>query len=145
MDEELESLRQEIFRIHGVSVGKDDPVMILYTLNNQLLAAGKKAQEEQLEQFKSELEGIAYQWGNDAKEKAERILNASLAASKEAMASLMKASAAEAASAMKAELEKALSRAEKPVQSARNLFALSVTASVITLIASLIVAWSSLN
>ncbi|WP_426811694.1 conjugal transfer protein TraM (plasmid) [Pseudomonas sp. WOUb67] len=145
MDAELESLRQEIFRVHGVSVGKDDPVMILYTLNKELLAAGTKAQEEQLEQFKSELEGIAYQWGNDAKEKAERILNASLAASKEAMASLMKASAAEAATAMQAELEKALRRAEAPVQSARNLFALSVAASIITLIAAVVVAWSSLH
>ncbi|EFI8498294.1 conjugal transfer protein TraM [Escherichia coli] len=145
MDDELESLRQEIFRVHGVSVGKNDPVMILYTLNKELLTAGKKAQEEQLEQFKSELEGIAYQWGNDAKEKAERILNASLSASKEAMASLMKASAAEATTAMQVELEKAVRRAQAPVYSARHLFVLSTAASIITLIAAVLVAWSSLH
>lgn len=145
MADDLESLRQEIFRVHGISVGKDDPIMILFTLNNRLLAEGAKAQEEQLEQFKSELEGIAYQWGNDAKEKAERILNASLTASKEAMASLMKTSASEAAKAMQAEFDKALRRAEAPAQTARNLVVLNVAASVITLAAALLVVWSSLH
>lgn len=145
MADDLESLRQEIFRVHGISVGKDDPIMILFTLNSRLLAEGAKAQEEQLEQFKSELEGIAYQWGNDAKDKAERILNASLAASKEAMASLMKASAHEAAKAMQAEFDKALRRAEAPAQAARNLITLNIAATVITLVAALLVAWSSLH
>lgn len=145
MADDLESLRQEIFRVHGISVGKDDPIMILFTLNNRLLAEGAKAQEEQLEQFKSELEGIAYQWGNDAKEKAERILNASLTASKEAMAGLMKASASEAAKTMQAEFDKALRRAEAPAQTARNLVVLNVAASVITLAAALLVVWSSLH
>lgn len=145
MADDLDSLRQEIHRVHGVSVGMDDPIMILYTLNNRLLAEGAKAQEEQLEQFKSELEGIAYQWGNDAKAKAERILNASLAASKEAMAGLMQASAAEAAKAMQAEFEKALRRAEAPAQSARNLAALNIAASLITLVAGVLVAWASLH
>ncbi|MBM1202351.1 conjugal transfer protein TraM [Pseudomonas fragi] len=145
MADDLESLRQEIFRVHGIFVGKDDPIMILFTLNNRLLAEGAKAQEEQLEQFKSELEGIAYQWGNDAKEKAERILNASLTASKEAMASLMKASASEAAKTMQAEFDKALRRAEAPAQTARNLVVLNVAASVITLAAALLVVWSSLH
>ena len=145
MADDLESLRQEIFRVHGIFVGKDDPIMIRFTLNNRLLAEGAKAQEEQLEQFKSELEGIAYQWGNDAKEKAERILNASLTASKEAMASLMKASASEAAKTMQAEFDKALRRAEAPAQTARNLVVLNVAASVITLAAALLVVWSSLH
>lgn len=145
MADELENLRQEIFRVHGISVGKDDPIMALYTLNSRLLAQGAKAQEELLEQFKTELEGVAYQWGNDAKAKADRILNAALAASKEAMTNAMKASAQEAAQAMQAELEKALRRAEAPAQSARNLVALNVAASVIVLVAALIVAWSSLQ
>lgn len=145
MADGLDNLRQEIHRVHGVSVGMDDPIMILYTLNNRLLAEGAKAQEEQLEQFKSELEGIAYQWGNDAKAKAERILNASLAASKEAMAGLMQVSAAEAANAMQAEFDKALRRAEAPAQSARNLAALNIAASLMTLVAGVLVAWASLH
>lgn len=145
MDDELERLRQEIFRVHGISVGKDDPIMCLHTLNKQLLAQLAKAQEEMLEQFKSDLEGVAYQWGNDAKEKAERILNASLSASKEAMSNLMKASAHEATKAMQAEFEKSLQRAVAPAQSARKLVTLNIAASIITLLSAVLVAWSSLG
>lgn len=145
MSEELESLRQEMFRVHGISVDIKDPMMCQHTLNKHLLAQMTKGQEELLEQFKSELEGIAYQWGNDAKDKAERILNASLAASKEAMANLMKASAAEAAKALQAEFDKALRRTEAPAQSARNLMTINIAASVITLASALLVVWSSLH
>lgn len=145
MDEELESLRQEIHRVHGLSVDIKDPMMCQHTMNKHLLAQMTKGQEELLEQFKSELEGVAYQWGNDAKEKAERILNASLAASKEAMAHLMKESVNEAAKAMQTEFEKALRRAEAPAQSARNLIILNVAGSVITLVAAILVAWSSMH
>lgn len=145
MAQDLESLRQEIFRVHGINVGVDDPIMILYTLNNQLLADGAKAQEEQLEQFKSELEGIAYQWGNEAKGKAERILNASLAASKEAMTSLMQASAEEAARAMKVVIDKEVSKAEDAVRSARLVGIFNLSASVLTLLAAALVAWAAIH
>lgn len=144
MAQDLESLRQEIFRVHGISVGVDDPIMILYTLNNQLLADGAKAQEEQLDQFKSELEGIAYQWGNEAKGKAERILNASLAASKEAMSSLMKTSAEEAARAMKVVIDREVSKAEGAARSARLVGIFNLSASVLTLLAAALVAWSAI-
>lgn len=143
MSDELESLRQELHRVHGISVDLNDPMMCQHTMNKHLLAQMTKGQEELLEQFKSELEGIAYQWGNDAKEKAERILNASLAASKEAMASLMKESLDEVAKSMRAEFENALRKTEAPAQSARNWISLNIAATVMTLIAALLVAWSA--
>jgi hypothetical protein len=145
MSDELESLRQEIHRVHGISVDIKDPIMCQHTMNKHLLAQMTKGQEELLEQFKSELEGIAFQWGNDAKEKAERVLNASLTASKEAMASLMKESLNDVAKAMRAEFENALRKAEAPAQSARNLISLNIAASVITLLAALLLAWSSIH
>ncbi|MDP5168564.1 conjugal transfer protein TraM (plasmid) [Pseudomonas syringae pv. aptata str. DSM 50252] len=143
MADDLENLREEIFRVHGISVGKDDPIMMLYTLNNRLLADGAKAQEEQLDAFKSELEGIAFRWGNDAKDKAERILNASLSVSKEAMAKVMQSSATEAVKALQSEFERSLARVEAPARSARNMILLNVLASIITLVAALLVLWSS--
>jgi hypothetical protein len=53
---------------------------------SKLMQDSQAAQQEILEGFKSELEAIAHRWGDDAKGKAERTLNAALAASKEAMA-----------------------------------------------------------
>ncbi|PSL90777.1 conjugal transfer protein TraM [Pseudomonas sp. R9.37] len=144
MSDDLESLRQEIHRVHGISVDLNDPMMCQHTMNKHLLAQMTKGQEELLEQFKSELEGIAYQWGNDAKEKAERILNASLAASKEAMASLMKESLDDVAKSMRAEFENALRKTEAPAQSARKWISLNIAATVMTLTAALLVAWSAI-
>ncbi|MGP5480621.1 conjugal transfer protein TraM [Pseudomonas helleri] len=145
MSDDLETLRQELFRVHGVSVDLKDPIMIQHTLNKHLLEQMHKGQEELIEHFKSELEGIAYQWGNDAKNKAERILNASLAASKEAMAHLMQESVNDATKTMQAEFKNALRKAEAPAQLARNMTALNIGASLAALGASLILAWASLR
>ena len=89
MSTEVEELIKEIAVKHGIAVGRDDPIMILQTINARLMQDSQKAQQEMLDTFKSELEEMSHRWGIDAKEKAERILNASLAASKDAMGQIM--------------------------------------------------------
>ena len=84
MSKEVELIK-EIAAKHGIAVGRDDPIMILQTINARLMQDSQKAQQEMLDTFKSELEEMSHRWGIDAKGKAERILNASLAASKDAM------------------------------------------------------------
>jgi hypothetical protein len=91
MNEENDALIKEIAVKHGIAVGRDNPILILHTLNNQLLLDSRKAQQELLDQFKSELEGLSLRWSTDARDKAERILNASLVASQESMRHLMQA------------------------------------------------------
>lgn len=54
-------------------------------INERLMQDSAAAQQEILDRFKSEMEEIAHRWGDDAKNKAERTLNAALAASKDAM------------------------------------------------------------
>ena len=73
---------------HGVVLSKDDPVLILQTMNEMLLEENRKAQQEMLAQFKEEMENISSHWKDDAKDKAEKVLNAALAGSKEAMTKL---------------------------------------------------------
>ncbi len=84
-DIELEDLIKEIAVKHGIALGRDDPILILQTLNNRLLQASQKAQQTLLDQYKAELEDLSLKWSTETKEKAERILNASLDASKVAM------------------------------------------------------------
>lgn len=144
MNEDLEEIRQELFRVHNLSVSDKDPMLALYTMNKVLHAQNAKAMEELLERFKSELEGIAYQWGNEAKEKSERILNASLTASKEAMLALLRAGVKEAADQLRTEFNQAIREIERPAKSARGWVLLNVTSSVVTLIAALTVAWSKM-
>lgn len=85
MSEKINEAIQDIAGKHGVVLGRDDPVLILQTMNDRLLEENRKAQQEMLTQFKEEMESISSQWKVDAKDKAEKVLNAALASSKEAM------------------------------------------------------------
>ncbi|WP_295483384.1 hypothetical protein [Accumulibacter sp.] len=88
---------QEIAAKHRVAVSRDDPTLIRQTINTRLVQDSARAQQVMLDPYEVELEALALRWGNDAKAKAERILDVSLAASKEATAKLMQEGAKEAA------------------------------------------------
>ncbi|RUR15312.1 conjugal transfer protein TraM [Legionella sp. km535] len=92
MSEKLDKISQDIAVKHGVLLGKDDPILMLQTMNEHLIEENRKAQQDFLAQFREEMEGISSQWRVDAKEKAEKVLNVALASSKEAMARLLQES-----------------------------------------------------
>jgi hypothetical protein len=89
-----------------------------------------------LDQYKEELEALALRWGVDAKDKAERILNASLLASKDAMGGIMQESAKATAAAMRSEIESALTIVANNLRATRTIGILNVVASCITMLAS---------
>ncbi|WP_152667113.1 conjugal transfer protein TraM, partial [Xanthomonas euvesicatoria] len=95
--------------------------LVLHTINSRLLADSSRAQQVILDTFKEELESIAYRWSGDAKEKAERILNAALTASRDAMNKAMQDNAKMTAEAVRAEVDGALQRVSKATQEAKNL------------------------
>ena len=80
-EDRIEEIVREIADKHRIVVSRDDPILILQTINNRLLQNGQKAQRELLERLQEELEVIALRWREDANAKAERILNATLEAS----------------------------------------------------------------
>jgi len=141
MSNEVEELIKEIAVKHGIAVGRDDPIMILQTINARLMQDSQKAQREMLDTFKSELEAMSLRWSIDAKDKAERILNASLAASKDAMGQVMLEEAKVTATSVRAEIDAALSYVAVPIQDARRISILNVMASCITMFAAAVALW----
>lgn len=101
MPDKFNEVIQDIAVRHGVVLGKDDPILILQTMNEKLLEENRRAQEAMLAKFREEIESISSQWKDDAKEKAEKILNITLANSKEVMARLINDSTNESIEAMK--------------------------------------------
>ena len=71
MSDRIEALVKEIAAKHGIAVGRDDPIMILQTINERLIQDSAAAQQDALDRFKEELESIAHRWGEDARAKAE--------------------------------------------------------------------------
>lgn len=134
-DDQIESLIREIATKHGIAVGRDDPILILQTINNRLLQDGAKAQQDMLDQFKQELEAMAMRWSEDAKNKAERIVNASLNASKESMENMMAQGARDTIKTVRAEIDSSLSRINGPIRDAKKIAVLNVIAGSMTIIA----------
>jgi hypothetical protein len=135
-DSELEELIKEIAVKHGIALGRDDPILILQTLNNRLLQASQKAQQALLDQYKAELEDLSLRWSTDTKEKAERILNASLNASKVTMEQLMRASTKEMVTTIKAEVDALLNHISGPIKDTNRIGLMNIVASCITLLAT---------
>jgi chromosome condensin MukBEF ATPase and DNA-binding subunit MukB len=140
---ELEELIKEIAVKHGIALGRDDPILILQTLNNRVLQASQKAQKALLDQYKAELEDLSLRWSTDAKEKAERILNASLDASIVAMEQLMRASAKEMLTTIKAEIDASLNRINRPIKETNRIGLMNLAASCITLLAAAVLLWTT--
>ena len=140
--DQTEQLIKEIAAKHGIAVGRDDPILILQTINEKLMQDSQKAQQDMLREYKEELEELTLRWGNDAKEKAEKILNAALGASKEAMTQLMHEGAKEIALSTQQQIEKTLS---EKILAAKKVGNLNILSACITLIAACIVAWALLK
>ena len=145
MSDAVEDLIKEIAVKHGIAVGRDDPILILQTINARLLDDGAKAQRALLQEHKEELEAITQRWSVDVKGKAERILTASLTAGKEAMTRMMQDGAAVTTAAVRSEVDQALKGIGKTVQQAHDLSRVNLIAAAITLVAAAIALFATLT
>lgn len=138
MSETIDETIQAIAVRHGVALGKDDPILILQTMNEKLLEENRRAQQEMLAQFKEEMENISSQWKDDAKEKAEKVLNAALAGSKEVIAKLLHESTSESVQAIKVMISNSLIETHNLVNQSRKISMFAMVCSSIILSGALL-------
>ncbi|MFO3122406.1 conjugal transfer protein TraM [Legionella pneumophila serogroup 1] len=134
MSEKTDKILQEIAIKHGIVLGKDDPILILQTMNDRLIEETRQAQAEMLVQFKEEMESISSLWKDDARNKTEKVLNAALVASKEAMAKLLRESSSQSAQAIKKVMFDALNEKRDLTQQTRKFNQLTLMLSAAMLI-----------
>ncbi|TWI62539.1 transcriptional activator TraM [Pseudoduganella lurida] len=143
MADKLEELIREIAAKHGIAVARDDPILVLQTINNRLLQDSAAAHQEQLDRFKEEMEGVSLRWQNDAKEKAERIVNAALAASAQAMNDSMTKGALTAADAVRDGAADAFRTCAPMISSFRHLAAINIAAALVVMISCAVLVTST--
>ena len=134
-DNALGEMIKEIAVKHGIALGRDDPILILQTLNNRLLQDNQKAQQAMLNQYKEDLEALSLRWSSDTKEKAERILNASLESSKVAMDQLMQAGTKELLLRFTSSIDESLILISYLIKDTKRIGAMNIIASCITVLA----------
>lgn len=142
MTDKIEETIKAIAVKHGIAVGRDDPILILQTINERLMQDSAAAQQEILDRFKEELEAVAHRWSDDAKNKAERTLNAALVASRETMHTSMQSGSEVAMESMKRQFEDIATHLARPVREAKQVAFMNIAASIMTVIAAGIVFWT---
>lgn len=144
MSDKIEAIIKEIAAKHGIAVGRDDPILILQTINERLMQDSAAAQQETLDRFKEELESIAHRWGEDAKSKAERTLNAALAVSKAAMMTGMQEGAKAAAESARREVDEAVGQLAGPIRDGRRIAVMNMIAGCMAVFAAALALLSTL-
>jgi hypothetical protein len=139
--DKIEETIKEIAAKHGIAVGRDDPILILQTINERLMRDSEAAQQEILDRFKEEMEAIAHRWGDDAKNKAERTLNAALIASREAMMATMHDGAKAATESLRREVESTTTRLASSIRELRRVAIMNLVAATITFFAAGFALW----
>jgi hypothetical protein len=71
---DLDALIGEIATRHGVAVSRDDPVMILATLNERLIEDSREAQRQLLEEFRHGVAGASERWSQESQLRAQSLL-----------------------------------------------------------------------
>ena len=136
MNEHDEIIKQLAVK-YGIAVTNNDPILIVETLHRLLVEDFAKNQKEMMDRYKEDLEALLKRWGDDARNKAETILNKSLAASEEMMAKAAEDGAAVTAAMINKEIEDNLGA----VRGMRGLVIANVIACALTLAAAFLVLW----
>ena len=86
-DDNIDDLLAELARKHKVALGADDPVAMLLTVNRFLLRETAASQDQLLQGFREAVATASSDWNKLANKRAEAILNATVFAAKNAVAS----------------------------------------------------------
>jgi hypothetical protein len=143
MSDAIEQIIQDIAVKHGVAVGRDDPILIVQTLHERLLREAGSAQQDRLERFQEALEASAQRWGEDARDQAQKTLNAALTACREAMANAMQEGAELTAETVRRETAAALAPLALALRDAQRVARMNLVAAGMTLFAAGLALWAS--
>jgi hypothetical protein len=136
MDEKTEELIALVAKKHGIALDETDPIMVVPTLLRYLLDESQEKQGEILNDLKSELQSSMALWDFNAKDKADRILNAALKANKAAMEQILTTAATQTASIIRKEVQEELRKSRGHIDGAKKLVMFNVAAAVLTLLAA---------
>lgn len=140
----IEELIKEIATEHGIAVGRDDPILILQTVNNRLIQESTAAQRELSDRLKNDLEEIARKWGDDAKDKAERTLNAALTAGRNVVTTAIREEGRAVSATLRREIEEIADRLNARIIEARRTAIMNLIAAGMTVFAAGLVLWAVL-
>jgi hypothetical protein len=134
----VDDLIRDVASRHGVGLGKDDPLLILLTVNEHLIRDMGAAQEKALGVFQRELEQAVTRVGIETTDKAERAIAAALRAARESLATQTDGIARAAGANFEAAAVKAAGTVARAANGVKPLVLLSVGSCLVSVAAAVI-------
>ena len=128
---DLDALIGEIATRHGVAVSRDDPVMILATLNERLIEGNRDAQRQLLEEFRTDMAGASQRWIQESQQRAQGLLQQAAEANRVVAAS----SVQHHRTAVTVAVREEVGAVQTTVRQLRALLLLQLSVSLLTLTA----------
>lgn len=141
-EDPTDDLLKEIASKHGVALDREDPILIVQTMHERLLAESRSAQQAMLEDYRTTLEGLLERWSAETTAKAERIVTASLTASTETMKAQMATYTTEVTNAIRTEVTAVLEQTETRMRWATTVGYLNLLAALVTVLAAVVLYWT---
>lgn len=74
-NKKIEAIIRAVAVKHGIAIGRNDPILVLHTVNGLLLEEFAKQQEGLIDQFRENLESAANHWSKNMEVKADELLS----------------------------------------------------------------------
>lgn len=136
--DKLDEIIQEVASRHGYVIGRDDPVLMTYTINQQVMEAGARIQHAMLEEHLRNMKKIASGLEDQAAGRLDRIARQAM----DSIRQVMRQEAESLFSQQRRESEAAHRLMMENTLQWRRFAGFSMTLSVLTLAAAAIVLWS---
>ena len=134
----INQIIEEVAVKHSITLGRDDPVLIVYTINRQLMESGARIQQEALEKYLRNIEKSA----GRIHDQAVCTLDAKM---REASASMRQALQQEAERLFGQQRKESQAIDHRMMESClkwRRFAAINIAVSVLTLVTAVVVLWS---
>ena len=141
-DDPTDDLLKEIASKHGVALDREDPILIVQTMHERLLADSRSAQQAMLEEYRAALEGMLDRWSAETTAKAERIVTASLTATTETMKTQMATHTTDVANAIRKQLTEVVETTEAQMRRATTVGYVNLLAALVTFLSAVVVYWT---
>jgi L-lactate utilization protein LutC len=133
IEQHLDQVRRLVAERHNVSIGRDDPILMLMTAQDHLLQLYTQRQRELVAEFAAQLDAVATRYTASSKETADKALTAALAASKQAMVSLLEGGTTAALEPIQTWLARSLAALDQSYDRARHVSWINLVAAAISL------------
>jgi len=133
-DDPIHQIIKEVALKHGFALDRDDPILMIYTINRHLMQSSAGIQQAMLDEYRTAMQSIVQEWETQAVRQTNSTMEKILASSKEIIGS-----------AIRTEIGAARDEVVSDYQKQRRDAYLTLFASILTLIAATIVLWSTLT